>query len=37
MGMDGKPIFVKAPYPKDFAVLLKQLEKNHRSGKVKTR
>lgn len=26
--MDGKPLEVTAPYPKDFAVLLKQLEKN---------
>ena len=27
-GMDGRPIAVAAPYPKDFAVLLKQLDKN---------
>ena len=27
-GMDGKPLSVTAPYPKDFAVLLKQLDKN---------
>ncbi|QDH77549.1 RluA family pseudouridine synthase [Echinicola soli] len=26
-GMDGQPIEVTAPYPKDFAVLIKQLEK----------
>lgn len=28
-GLDGTPIVVKAPYPKDFAVLIKQLEKNN--------
>ncbi|MEX2593959.1 MAG: pseudouridine synthase [Anditalea sp.] len=28
-GLDGKPIVVMAPYPKDFAVLIKQLEKNN--------
>jgi 23S rRNA pseudouridine955/2504/2580 synthase len=27
-GMDGQPLEVNAPYPKDFAVLLKQLDKN---------
>ncbi len=27
-GMDGQPLEVTAPYPKDFAVLLKQLDKN---------
>lgn len=27
-GTDGSPISVAAPYPKDFAVLVKQLEKN---------
>ena len=33
-GLDGKPIVVMAPYPKDFAVLIKQLEKNSRPGRV---
>lgn len=28
-GMDSEPIEVAAPYPKDFAVLIKQLEKNN--------
>lgn len=27
-GVDGEPIAVTAPYPKDFAVLIKQLDKN---------
>jgi 23S rRNA pseudouridine955/2504/2580 synthase len=27
-GLDGKPIKVEAPYPKDFQVLVHQLEKN---------
>lgn len=27
-GLDGKEIFVEAPYPKDFQVLIHQLEKN---------
>ncbi|BDD10727.1 RNA pseudouridine synthase [Fulvitalea axinellae] len=28
--VDGKVIFVEAPYPKDFRVLIKQLDKNRR-------
>jgi 23S rRNA pseudouridine955/2504/2580 synthase len=27
-GLDGNPIKVEAPYPKDFQVLVQQLEKN---------
>lgn len=27
-GLEGEKIYVEAPYPKDFAVLVKQLEKN---------
>jgi 23S rRNA pseudouridine955/2504/2580 synthase len=27
-GLDGKPFEVQAPYPKDFAVLVQQMEKN---------
>lgn len=28
LGLDGKPFEVQAPYPKDFAVLVQQMEKN---------
>jgi len=28
LGLNGKKIAIEAPYPKDFQVLLQQLEKN---------
>jgi 23S rRNA pseudouridine955/2504/2580 synthase len=28
LGVDGKKLRVEAPYPKDFRVLLRQLEEN---------
>ncbi|MCG8476348.1 MAG: pseudouridine synthase [Cytophagales bacterium] len=28
LGLDGQPLSIEAPYPKDFQVLVKQLEKN---------